>query len=361
MIRKLFVYVLAIVTVLCVSTMFIKIKDLVEKEAMLNEYINSMSLEEKIGQLFIVTPEQVNESIPVGGIVFFANNIESREQISQYIQQAQEQSEIGLFMAVDEEGGSVARIGNNPNMFTTSFPPMITIQDDQQAYSVGNTIGREIKELGFNLDFAPVADVNSNPENPIIGERAFSNDPNEAAHLVEACVKGFQDAQMMCTLKHFPGHGDTNTDTHMEQTILGKSVEQLESCEWIPFKEAGNADFVMVSHIIVPSLCENGYPSSMSYNMITTQLKEHLGYKGLIVSDSFQMGAITNYFSSKDAAIQAILAGEDIILMPQNLEEAYYGLMEAVQEGTISQTHINEVVYRILQKKVEVGLLKLEN
>ena len=214
-----------------------------------------MSLEEKIYQLFVITPEQLTgvstvtmagdttratlEAQPVGGIVFFAPNLLNREQTITMIQNMQSYSKTGLFIAVDEEGGSVMRLGNNSEMGITAFPSMESIGDTEdvsQAYQVGNTIGSEISQLGFNLDFAPVADVNSNPNNTVIGSRAFGTDPEKVAEMVAACVKGFRDSGMVCTLKHFPGHGDTEEDSHYGEAKSWKTLDELRTCELRPFQ-----------------------------------------------------------------------------------------------------------------------------
>ena len=206
------------------------------------QILDDMTLEERIYQMFIVTQEQLTgvsnvtrsgetsriaiEKYPVGGIIYFGNNLVSREQCIAMIKNIQSYSEIDLFIAVDEEGGKVARLGNKSEMGTTAFEPMGIIGstgDTSKAYEVGYTIGTEISEFGFNLDFAPVADVYSNPENTVIGDRAFSTDPQEAAELVSACVQGFCDSGILCTLKHFPGHGDTIADSHYGEAQITKS------------------------------------------------------------------------------------------------------------------------------------------
>ncbi len=343
------------------------------------EILSEMSLEEQVYQLFIVRPEQITgsstkiteagsdfeeglEEYPVGGIVMFAENIIDREQTIEMISDMQSYSVLGLFIAVDEEGGTVARIGNNSQMGTTSFPSMKTIGntgDTDEAYNVGYTIGTEIMELGFNLDFAPVADVDSNPDNTVIGNRAFSSDADIAAEMVAAAVEGFKDSGILCTLKHFPGHGDTSADSHLGYTELDKSIDELWETEFVPFVsgiEAG-ADLVMVGHISVPQVIGDDTPASLSATMISI-LRDDLGFTGLIITDSMQMEAITDRYSSAEAAVLAIQAGVDIILMPENLEEAATGIIEAVESGEISEERIAESVLRILETKIEAGIIE---
>ncbi len=336
----------------------------------------SMTLEEQIYQMFIVAPEQLTgvsvqtqagsttqaalEKYPVGGIVFFAANLQTRSQVSTMISNMQSYSEIGLFIAVDEEGGTVARIGNNSSLGTTSFPNMKTIGnsgDTSKAYHVGYTIGSEIAQLGFNLDFAPVADVDSNPDNPVIGNRAFSSDASVAASMVSAAVKGFRDSGTLCTLKHFPGHGDTATDSHAGYTELDKSLDELWEVEFVPFQSgiSAGADFVMVGHISVPQVTGNDVPASLSGTMIGI-LRDDLGFNGLVITDSMQMEAITDRYTSGEAAVKAIQAGVDIILMPADLQAAVAGVKAAVKAGTISEERIEESVLRILEAKIEAGI-----
>ncbi len=341
------------------------------------EILEDMTLEEQIYQLFVVTPEQLTgescvtaageamaqalEEDPVGGVLLFAQNIQTPDQTTQLISALQADSELGLFIAVDEEGGTVARIGNNEAMGTTAFPNMKTIGDTgevQQAYQVGSTIGSEIARFGFNLDFAPVADVDSNPDNPVIGDRAFSTDAAAAAEMVEAAVDGFRDSGMLCTLKHFPGHGDTDTDSHLGYTELDKSLDQLRETEFVPFQagiQAG-AQFVMVAHIAVPQVTGNDLPATLS-SVMTSLLKEELGFEGIVITDSMQMEAITDRYSSGEAAVLAIQAGVDMILMPENLQEAAQGLLQAVESGEISRKRIQESVLKILETKAEAGIL----
>ncbi|MCD8006561.1 MAG: glycoside hydrolase family 3 protein [Oscillospiraceae bacterium] len=342
------------------------------------EILSGMSLEEQVYQLFIVRPEQITgsstkiteagsdfeeglSSYPVGGIAMFAENIIDREQTIEMISDMQSYSTLGLFIAVDEEGGTVARIGNNSAMGTTSFPSMKTVGntgDTDEAYNVGYTIGTEILELGFNLDFAPVADVDSNPNNTVIGNRAFSTDADIAAEMVAAAVEGFNDSGILCTLKHFPGHGDTSTDSHLGYTELDKSLAELWETEFVPFAsgiEAG-ADLVMVGHISVPQVTGDDTPASLSATMINI-LREDLGFDGLIITDSMQMEAITDRYTSAEAAVLAIQAGVDIILMPENLEEAANGIIEAVENEEISEERIAESVLKILEVKIEAGII----
>ncbi|MCD8068939.1 MAG: hypothetical protein LUE87_08645 [Lachnospiraceae bacterium] len=346
-------------------------------EELAREILSSMTLNEQVYQLFIVRPEQLTgvgvatqasevtgqalEDYPVGGIVYFAAIILTRDQCSTMIANSQSYSKIGLFIAVDEEGGTVARVGNNSAMGTTSFPNMKTIGDTgdtDNAYYVGYTIGSELKELGFNLDFAPVADVDSNPDNPVIGDRAFSSDAAVASEMVSAAVQGFHDGGILCTLKHFPGHGDTATDSHEGYTELDKTLEELKEVEFVPFEGgiSAGADFVMVGHISVPQVTGDDLPATLSATMIGI-LRNDLGFDGLIITDSMQMEAITDRYTLAEAAVMAIQAGVDMILMPENLQEAAQGVIEAVESGQITRERIEESVLRILETKIRAGII----
>ena len=341
-----------------------------------------MSLEEKIYQLFVVTPEQLTgvstvtmagdttraalEAQPVGGIVFFAPNLLNREQTITMIQNMQSYSKTGLFIAVDEEGGSVMRLGNNSEMGITAIPSMESVGDTEdisQAYRVGNTIGSEISQLGFNLDFAPVADVNSNPNNTVIGSRAFGTDPEKVAEMVAACVKGFRDSGMVCTLKHFPGHGDTEEDSHYGEAKSWKTLDELRTCELRPFQagiEAG-ASMIMVGHITLPNVTEEIPATRNHQNTELRNVKEatcEMKYNGIIITDSMAMNAIANWYSSDEAAVKAIQAGCDMILMPYQLESAVNGIETAVNSGDITEERIEESVLRILKAKLEAGIIE---
>lgn len=356
-------------------------KELPEEVNPAEQLLDEMTLEERIYQMFIVTQEQLTgvatvtqsgettknaiEAKPVGGIIYFSKNLVSREQCITMIENIQSYSKTGLFISVDEEGGTVARVAKNASMETTSFPSMQVIGDTGEtsnAYEVGYTIGKEIAELGFNLDFAPVADVYSNPENTVIGSRAFGSDAERAASMVTACVQGFQDSEMLCTLKHFPGHGDTSQDSHYGEAEVTKTLEELYACELIPFQagiDAG-AQFVMVGHLTAPQIIDENVPATLSYEIVTGLLREEMGFQGIIITDSMAMQAITEQYSSGEAAVKAIQAGVDIILMPYSLPDAVNGILSAVERGIITEERINESVLRILELKIQSGIISVE-
>lgn len=348
-----------------------------DTECRAREMLSEMTLEEKVYQMFFITPEQLTgvgkvvaagtttkeaiEKYPVGGIIYFSQNIVSREQTESMIKNLQSYSRIPVFTGVDEEGGMVSRIGSNLNMGTTLFPNMQEIGnsgDVKQAYEVGHVIGTECRGLGFNLDFAPVADVFSNPNNTVIGARAFSTDAQIAADMVESCVKGFHDANMLCTLKHFPGHGDTLTDSHYGAAVTNKTLDELRNNEFLPFKKGiqAGADFVMVGHILTPNITDSSTPATLSGIMISI-LRDELQFDGVIITDAMNMAAISDVHSSSEASVEAIQAGVDMILMPVDFHDAVTGVMNALKNGELKETTIDDSVLRILCAKINKGII----
>lgn len=348
-------------------------------ETKISNLLDTMTLEEKVAQLFIITPESLTgvgtviqagnatkkalESYPIGGLIYFKNNFQSREQIQTMISNSQSYSKIPLFIGVDEEGGMVARIGSNPSLGTTSFPNMAVIGksgDTNMAYEVGDTIGKEIHELGFNLDFAPIADVVTNSDNTEIGQRSFGSDGAAVASMVSEVVKGLQDNSVASTLKHFPGHGDTVSNSHNGFSSSYRSLDEMRKTEFLPFIsgiEAG-VDFIMISHLSAVNVTKSDLPSSLSSIIITDILREELGYENIIITDGLNMGAVSQYYTSSHAVIMAIQAGVDMLLMPADFVQAYDGLLNAVKDGTITETRINESVERILRIKMKEGIMK---
>ena len=339
----------------------------------------SMTLREKVGQLFAVRPEALDfeqrsggmkltcsmrehlRSYPVGGIVLFATNISSQSQMTALIRDFQRSAGNSLLVAVDEEGGPVARLANSSAFDLPKFPSASAIGttgDPEQARTMGRTIGGYLKHYGFNLDLAPVADVNSNPLNPVIGRRAFSSDPDVTAGMVRAAVQGFHEAGMLCTLKHFPGHGDTLEDSHAGTATSTKTWEEMKAVELLPFEAgiAAGADVVMAAHITTPNATEDGLPASLSYTILTERLRGELGFTGVICTDGLGMKAITDHYSPAEAAIAALDAGADLLLLPADLQEAFDGVVAAVESGRISEERLDESVRRILTLKEKADL-----
>ena len=345
-----------------------------EKPSLVDETLAGMTLHEKVCQMMLVTPEELTgedgvtvagdatrqalENYPVGGIVYFAKNLESQDQVKEMIDNSQKYSSIGLFVATDEEGGVVNRLMDTVG--TTYIGSMYYYKDDgdETAYENAYTIANDMSALGFNLDFAPVADVWSNPDNTVIGERAYSDDYAQAAELVGNAVKGFNDGGVMCTLKHFPGHGDTAEDSHYSSAYVHRTKEEIMADEMQPFRsgiEAG-AEFVMVGHLIVPDIDE--VPATLSYKIATGILRDELKFEGVAITDSFEMESIADNYSVDDAVVMSVKAGMDMILQPKDMASAVNSIEQAVADGELSEDRIDESVRRILTLKESRGLLK---
>lgn len=245
-----------------------------------------------------------------------------------------------------------------PTAEMTIKPSAAATNDPEKVRAMYSAIGGYIAELGFNLDFAPVADVNSNPNNTVIGNRAFGSDPKLVAKMVNAAISGLHKENIIACIKHFPGHGDTAGDTHDGYVALEKDWQQLSECELIPFYNAINeTDMIMAAHITLTRGNTDNLPCSLSYDALTMHLRGEMGYKGVIITDALAMGAIVENYSSKESAVLAFNAGADILLMPYDYAAAFNGILSAVQTGEISLDRLNESVERILRLKAEFGMI----
>lgn len=331
--------------------------------------IAEMSLENKVAGLFMITPEALTgvdtviqagdttkqklSEYPVGGLVYFSKNIQSADQLKEMLDTTRNTMIYPVFLAVDEEGGSVSRVaGAGLADDVGDMSEIGSTCDPEKAKEVGTTIGTYLSQFGFNVDFAPVADVVS-AENAVIGNRSFGSDPNVVGTMVAAEVQGLQESGVSACLKHFPGIGDTTTDTHDEKTVSEKTLEDMQQTDLPAFQSGIDAgvDFVMVSHMSLPNVVGDDIPCSLSGTVINDLLRNQLGYDGIVITDALNMSAITGSYSSAEAAVKAIEAGADMLLMPENFEEAYQGVLDAVQNGTISEDRINESLKRIYRVK----------
>lgn len=331
--------------------------------------IAEMSLENKVAGLFMVTPEALTgvdtviqagdttkqklSEYPVGGLVYFSKNIKSADQLKEMLDTTRNTMIYPVFLAVDEEGGSVSRVaGAGLADDVGDMSEIGSTCDPEKAKEAGTTIGTYLSQFGFNVDFAPVADVVS-AENAVIGNRSFGSDPNVVGTMVAAEVQGLQESGVSACLKHFPGIGDTTTDTHDEKAVSEKTLEDMQQTDLPAFQSGidAGADFVMVSHMSLPNVVGDDTPCSLSGAVISDLLRNQLGYNGIVITDALDMSAITDSYSSAEAAVKAIEAGADMLLMPENFEEAYQGVLDAVQNGTISEDRINESLKRIYRVK----------
>ena len=331
-----------------------------------------MSLHEKVCQLFVVRPEVLTglspvtvageatqlslAEYPVGGLIYSVDNLVTQEQTREMIGNTQSYSKIPLIISADEEGGNVGRLMYK--LGTTFIHSMYSYKDEgpETAYQNALTIGRDMTSCLFNTDYAPVTDVWTNPANTVIGDRAYSDNFEQAAELVASAVRGFTDAGVVCCLKHFPGHGDTDTDTHEGAAVVNKSLDELRAGELLPFVsgiEAG-ADMVMIGHITVTALDE--VPATISQAVITGLLREELGWDGVVITDSLDMGALAGY-DSGEVCVRYLEAGGDILLGVPDLGTAVGAIESAVAEGRLTEQRLDESVLRVLSLKIEHGII----
>lgn len=341
------------------------------------EIVSRMSLEQKVGQMFFVSPEELTgvdtvvqagsatqealSQYPVGGIVYFKKNLENadqtREMISNSQTYAQEACGLPLFIGVDEEGGTVVRIADNSGFGIANVGNMADIGatgNTDNAKQAAQTIGAYLTDLGFNVDFAPDSDICGDPSTDVMALRSFSTDANTVASMVKAQVEGFSSTGIMSCVKHFPGIGGVVGDSHEQTIVSDKTLDGLRETNLVPFKAAIEAEvpFVMVGHLSLPNIMGDNRPASISSQIITDLLRNELGYDGIVITDSLSMGALTAYCSNDQVGVEAIKAGADIALMPEDFPAAYQGVIDAVNNGTISEDRIDESVTRIVLAKM---------
>lgn len=347
--------------------------------AAVDERIGAMTLEQKVAQLFIVTPEALVEGVsqvtqagdmtregvtahPVGGIVYFAQNLLDPEQTTTMLANVKQfyadAGNVAPFIAVDEEGGTVVRVADNEAFGAQDVGDASALGsagDTEAAKRAAEQIADYLMPLGFNLDFAPVADVVDPLRSDTMGLRSFSSDAAVAADMVRAEVEGFRDKKMLCCAKHFPGIGAAAGDSHEGAITIEATNEELETVDLVPFRAAIEAGvpMIMVGHVSLPNIVGDSTPAPLSSAVVQGMLRDSLGYTGIIVTDSLSMGAITDYYTPAEAAVAALKAGCDIPLMPERLDEAYQGVLSAVQAGELTEERIDESLTRILTAKQE--------
>lgn len=375
-------------------------------EQIISEMVSKMTVKDKIEQMLVLDystaaygkegekdvtklSDTVKETIAshnIGGIILFRDNTKGTQQTLELVSDFQESAttnnkkyQIPLFMCIDQEGGRVTRLATG-----TSLPGNMAlgaINDSNTTKEYASIVGKEISSLGFNVNFAPVLDVNNNPSNPVIGVRSFSSDPYKVAKMGEAFIEGLHSENIASTLKHFPGHGDTATDSHTGLPLINKTYEEIKSVELIPFKSGidKGADMIMTAHIVYPQIEKTTYiskkngeeitlPATLSKTILTDILRNDLGFNGVIVTDALNMGAIAEHFEKIDVVRYALNAGVDILLMPISLAndngelDAYINtVVNLVQNGEIPEENINKSVTRILKLKQKMGLLDENN
>ncbi len=348
--------------------------------------LSSMSLAQKVGQIFCVyfdgpslSPElrDMIRDRHVGGVILYssAGNIVDNRQTAALNAAMQNEAAaspagIGLFISVDQEGGPVARFTKHFTVMPSNMAVAATGRPENAALAAQAT-SRELGALGVNVNFAPVADVNSNPKNPIIGIRSFGSDPARVAAFSAASVAAYKQEKMLCTPKHFPGHGDTATDSHLGLPMVDRDLASLEAVDFPPFRAAfaAGADAVMTAHVELPAIdSAPGTPATLSTNVLTGLLREKMGFKGLIFTDSMRMGALAKHFGVEEASVRAILAGADVLLFGADRgaevveqRRAMDAVMTAAQKGAIPASRLDDSVRRILAVKKAYGLLHAGN
>ncbi|MNW96890.1 putative lipoprotein YbbD precursor [compost metagenome] len=332
---------------------------------------SSLTLEQKIGQLFIcgfhsLTPDdQIKTLIQqyhVGGVVYFRRNVSSASQLAELSHHLQMLSqpiiEVPLFIAIDQEGGMVSRIDHEgvsriPGNMSLGAAGDLKLTEEAAALGAA-----ELIKLGINLNFAPVIDVNNNPANPVIGVRSFGEDPHLVAAHGAAAIKGYQDLGVSATAKHFPGHGDTAVDSHLGLAVVPHSRDRLEQIELVPFRKAveEEVDLIMTAHVIFPDFEPEEKPATLSYQVLTKLLREELGYQGLIITDCLEMHAISKSIGIPEGAVQSLEAGVDLILVSHTLEDqidAIKAVREAVESGRLTEERIDASCARIFALKAK--------
>ncbi|NUU76622.1 beta-N-acetylhexosaminidase [Paenibacillus xylanilyticus] len=330
------------------------------------EQLDQLTLDEKIGQMILAgvqgtaLDEQAKQMIvnqKVGGIIFYANNVTTLQGTAKFVQSIKEENRsnpVPIFMSVDQEGGKVSRMPEAVESIPSNGKVGAT-KDAELAETMGELLARQIKLAGFNVDFAPVLDVNSNPNNPVIGDRSFGSSAELVSRLGIAEMKGLRSQGIIPVVKHFPGHGDTSVDSHLDLPVVNKTEKQLAELEWIPFQAAvkEQVEAVMVAHTLFPKL-DPDHPASLSKVIIGEHLRDKFNYDGVVITDDLSMGAIAKNYKLNEAAIATVQAGSDILLVAHSYESAktiFDTLKDAVKKGTITESRIDESVYRILTLK----------
>ena len=319
-----------------------------------------MTLDEKIGQLFNIAAYsnkdeehkkellELIEKYKIGGLTFFQGGPVRQAHLTNIYQEA---STIPLMIAIDGEWGLSMRLDS-----TIKYPWQMTlgaIQDDSLIYEMGLQVAEQFRRLGVHVNFAPVVDVNNNPENPVIFARSFGEDKKNVARKGISYMKGMQDGRLLANAKHFPGHGDTDADSHVTLPIVNHSRDRIDSVELYPFKQIINEGIgsMMTAHLYLPQLTKNKKASSLTTEVVDTLLKQDLGFQGLIFTDGLNMGGVSKYQTSEEIDLQALVAGNDVLLLSQDVPKALDLIKTALEDGRLKQEAIDRSVMKILKAK----------
>ena len=363
----LLILILMLVVVGCNSNKRKDKEDMSDLDRKVEETLEDMTLDEKIGQMMIVyyhssqmddTLKSALTEVKPGGFILFAENITTYEKTLEFIKEVKATAKIPMFMSVDQEGGNVQRFRFLKETDISDIPYMKEvgdIDDIELTKKVGKVIAEELRVFGVNMDFAPVIDVYSNPDNTVIGKRAFGTDKEKVAKHGIALASSLEENGVIPVYKHFPGHGNTATDSHYALPVVTKTKAELEDLDIYPFVEAikNGAKVIMIGHLAVPELTGDKIPASLSKKIINDYLKEDLNYDGLVITDALNMGALTNYYSTDEICGKAVEAGVDILLMPSSSRKCLASVKAAISKGTIDEERIDESVRKILKLKYE--------
>lgn len=339
-------------------------------EVMVEETIGAMTLEDKVAGLFFITPEALTgmETVtqagdttrdklgeqPVGGLVYSAKNCIDENQLKEMLQNIKSYSKSAIFLGVEEEGGSLSPVaGSGLAENAGKMSDIGAAGDASAAQNAGNTIGTYLAGYGFNVNFAPVSDVVAEG-NTLIGERAFGTEQGLVSSMVSAFVEGSNSAGVSTCLKYFPGLGDVTGNAGEGMITSDKAIEAFMERDFPAYQSgiSAGADFVMVSHLSLPNVTGDNTPSSLSGKMVTEILRQQLGFQGIIITDAMNVAAITEYYTADEAAVKALQAGADMVFMPEDYATAYTGVLEAVQNGSLTEEQINESLRRIFRVKL---------
>ena len=344
-------------------------------EELVASHISEMTLEEKVAGMFVVEPEAITgvsaainagpttkEALvkrPVGGMIYFSKNIKDEAQLKELIENTVSFCKYPMFIGVDEEGGSVSRLANSSLEIekVDSMQAIGEAGDVAKAKTAGEQIGTYLSQYGFNLNFAPVVDVPTVEDNTL-SDRAFSSDVSVVEAMGSEFILGMQSTGVSATAKHFPGIGSTTDDTHDGAAVIDKSLDEMREVEFKPFIKAieSGVDFIMVSHASAPQVVGDDTPSDLSAMMVNEVLRNELGFQGVVITDALNMAAVTDKYDSNEAAVMAIQAGVDVLLMPEDFETAYEGILEAINNGKITEERINESLTRIYRVKFKSAI-----
>ena len=361
----LFIFIITILTG-CSNNKKVSNKDF-EKlsiEEKVNYKMDNLSIDEKIAQMLIVyyigdeydeNLSNIIKEVKPGGFILMSDNITTYDRTLNFVKGMQNDSDIPMIISTDEEGGSVQRIKEIRDISVTDIPYMYYLgqtKDKNLAYKVGEIIANELRTIGVNLTYAPVMDIYSNPNNIVIGKRSFGSDPNTVYDMATSLKNGIEDNLVNTCIKHFPGHGDTETDSHFEIPIINKTLDELENSDLLPFiKSVNDTNMIMVGHIALPKITNSSIPASLSKEIVTDLLKNKYNYKGLVITDALNMRSLTNNYSDKEIYTMAINAGVDLLLMPNGSKNAIKYIKEAIDDEEININIINESVRKILTYK----------